>query len=1134
QARTDVSGNSATAKVGWTNGKFDWEADAMLDLGSITSGKVVGQVHMTANSTGGGTFDSTGDGITFGVPQLQGIRITHIAGSRQPAHFDIKIQAAEAVTKAAQKLPNVAFTAKTTEASMAYDGGQFTVAGALDAHVAYPKSGDPQIEGDVHLSFGETGFTGRIDNFNIKETTHFTSTGGSADVETGIVNIGTARFNVPGVMHGDSVTGEVNVKTGKFHLEVDATAENKMLAGMKIHVAADNGHLAASLVAGTPPIPLGDFATMTVNPGTQFTVTSAGAISGDVSGTVNAPSLGTGTFTYSLTGGKSTGKAIIDTQPFAIFNPVHLELDIDSDRKVSSGITPITLQPQYATVVDAMVSVVVHENKFDVIGKITQLKGLGPISEMWTPLDIHWNQAAKQISVEGALDLSQKIPELNSGSTLHFSYTGGAFTLDGTLVPRDYGPITYHDSRITAKWTSTTKTFDVQGQAHADIAQIGGADFVVDAAKTRTTPGSFSLKGTINPTKLATTFPGVTFSNVVSDFSVDIGGGARPNLEFGFTAGISAIPAAGISNMQAQVNATYKSAQGLSGTVSITQAKIGDVSVDGSLTLANNKFQSGSLHTAADFPGLKIEGTATVAASDMHALAATAELKVTPGGDSALARFVQSGSVHVALTNWKLASVDGELNLKPPQFLPLEDTIVKIGYAPGAGISATLTTHFNAPMAKHGEKGNFVAGYQSGRGLYAHIDFPVTVPGFQAATIAGDLDGQGIRVSATLVPKDARIVKQAQIEIGYDVASGLFIQGSITLKPTETLELVVGLRYDATAGLQVLGITPNDSAATPEDHEVAHWHKDFPTVPLATVGVASLGLKFGLGVQAGYRMPRIKFKNPVLEGGLDALDQGGMPAFTFGGSVAMGAYIALSISVQIAGEIQLLIASCSAGIGAEIAARLNLDLGADVNGRFAPNEGAILQIDPFVGASLDLVASLIATLHASVCWFTIVDKKWTLASTNFAHIELGQFHPFNPLGLQIGGPGGTHLTNGLTLRDDAFDQIKEGVKQGAVNAGNEEANEDAKKRVAPVLKAFKGAAPQFEQLPAGWERGMTAAPVDFHSMFPVSDDEWNYYQDHADTAETIDPGDAPSTPTQRLAKAVGVTGRKDPGGAGRL
>ena len=130
-----------------------------------------------------------------------------------------------------------------------------------------------------------------------------------------------------------------------------------------------------------------------------------------------------------------------------------------------------------------------------------------------------------------------------------------------------------------------------------------------------------------------------------------------------------------------------------------------------------------------------------------------------------------------------------------------------------------------------------------------------------------------------------------------------------------------------------------------------------------------------MGVAAGYRMPKVKFKDPKIEGGLDALDKGGLPPITFGGSISMGAYIALSFSVQVVGEIQLLIATATAGIGAEITARLDLELGADVDGRFEPGEGALLKIDPFVGASLDLIASLIATLYAEVCWFTIIDKK---------------------------------------------------------------------------------------------------------------------------------------------------------------
>jgi hypothetical protein len=233
--------------------------------------------------------------------------------------------------------------------------------------------------------------------------------------------------------------------------------------------------------------------------------------------------------------------------------------------------------------------------------------------------------------------------------------------------------------------------------------------------------------------------------------------------------------------------------------------------------------------------------------------------------------------------------------------------VIEVGYQPAAGLHAVLKTQFNTPMAKNGEKGTFEAGYKQGRGLYAHLEFPITVPGFLAAKVSGDLDGTGLHAGVTLIPKNPGVLKQAKVELGYEPSGGgFFVQGMITLKPSEELELDVGVRYQQGKGLQVMGITPKDKNATDEEHEVAKWDKKFPTVPLATVGVASLGLKFGISVGAGYRMPKIKFQNPQLEGDLDALESGGMPAFTFGGQIAMGAYVAMSMSVQIVGEIQLL------------------------------------------------------------------------------------------------------------------------------------------------------------------------------------------------------------------------------------
>jgi hypothetical protein len=1139
RARTDAGQTGVEAKVGWTNGKFDWAAEGVFDLAALTNRQLLGQVRAAAGSDGTGNFEANGP-ITFGNPALAGIQITHLSGDRTTSSFTATVNAEQAVTKAAEKLPNVDLKAKTATATITYGNGSLTVDGGLEGHAQYPKTGPSQLEGDFHLTLNRAGFTGKIDNVKLTASQYFKSDHGSAELDTGIVSLGAATFEVPGVCKGAVNTANINLKTNQFQVEADVDATAPALQGLKIKVILDNHNINASLRENAPKIPLGSFATLTVGGGSTVSLAQGGTLSAHLVGTVDATGLGKGNFQFDYANKTATGNAQVHVEPFAMFDAVNLDLKIDENRKVSTNAAiELRLARQFATVVAASATVTVTDNKFDVTGHVTEVKGLGKISEAFQHgggAVVTYNQESRKVTATSTFDVGGSvIPELATGSTLRLAYDNGLFSMIGTLKPKSFGAVQFSsDSNIKASWFSIPNRLVVEGQAHAEIAELGTADFTVDSSLGGGAPGSFGLKGHIDPTKLSQHFPGVTFSNVVTDFSVVIGGGQQTDLSFHFGAGISGIPAAGVTEMSAQVDANYKNREGLSGTISITRAKLGEVIASGQLQLERNKFKSGSLHLAADFPSLTVEGTGTVTASELGALSTMAELKVTPGGGSALAKFVQSGSIHVDIQKWKLANAVGQLHLVPPEFLPIENTVIEVGYQPGPGLHATLSTQFNAPMAKHGEKGTFVAGYERARGLYAHIEFPLTVPGFQAAKVAGDLDGKGIRVGATLVPKDATIVKQANIDIGYEFNAGLYLQGSITLKPSEELELVVGLRYDQKAGLQVLGITPNDKAATPQDHEIANWHKNFPTIPLATVGVASLGLKFGLGVAAGYRVPRISFKNPQLEGGLEALDKGGMPAFTFGGQIAMGAYIALSLSVQVVGEIQLLIATCSAGIGAEIAARLNLDLGADVNGRFAPGQGALLQIDPFVGASLDLVASLIATLHASVCWFTIVDKKWTLASTNFAHIELGSFHPFNPVGVQIGGPGGTHLTNGLTLRDDAFDKIKEGVKQGATHAGDEEANEDARKRVAPVLRAFKNASHQFEQLPPGWEKGMTAAPVDFHSMFPVKDDEWDYYQDHADTAEQVDPADAPRTPTERLAKAVGVTARKDPGGAGRL
>ncbi len=1134
-AKSDNGGTSVEATVGWNQGKFDWAAEGDFDLDQFTNHKLKGTVHAAGGTKGVGNFVSKG-AITFGDERLKDVQISHLEGNKAENRYTATVSATKLFAKFVDKIPSVEVTPVTTDLTVTYNNGKFGFDTVISAGVKYPKEGTSKIEGVFHLEANATGFAASITEIKITAGEYFKSTGGFIDPQSGEVNIGdAAEFDIPNIAHG-SVKGHANVQTGDFHLETEATLSVAALKDTKIKVVVEKDRITASLAAGSPPIRFGKFGSITLGEGTSFDLKKNAGLTGTLAGTIEAKGFGTGEFAFEYADRELSGTATVHADAFAMFAKTDFALSLKKGKISTTNAEGIVLSlaPDYSETFAASATVKIHDNKIDVAGRITELKKLGKITEAFKGADITYDGNTHAVSMTTAVKLDPVIPELASGSTLTLEYKNKVITLEGILKPKSYGPVAFSaESHLTAKWDSGSKHFAVNGKAHAEVANLCTIDLEVEAGVGNGQPGVFGLKGHIDAEKLKEKIKGVDFSTITADFHVLIGSGKQADVNFKVHAGISGIPLAGITDIQASIDAEYQSGQGLSGKLEVTRAKVGEVIADGSISVAQNKFSGGSIHLLADFPSLKIEGRGTIAPGEMGGMNTTADLTVTPSSDSAVAKFVQSGNIHVDIQKWKLMEATGTLNLVPPSFLPLIDPKVVISYKPAEGISAVLKTQFKAPMAKHGELGNFEAGYKKGSGLYAHIDFPLTVPGFEEVTVRGDLNSEEIKLGADLKPKDPGLIKKASIEAGYKKQGGFYLQGMLTLHASDELELDVGVRYDGN-GLSVIGITPQDKNDTNEDHEVAGF-KQHINVPLLTVGVASLNLQFGMGVAAGYRMPKIKFKNPQIEGGLDALDKGGMPAVTFGGTIAMGAYVALTLSVQIVGEIQLLIASCDAGIGAEICARLDLQLGADVDGRFAPGQGALLKIDPFVGASLDLIASLIATLHAEVCWFTIVDKKWTLASANLAHIELGQFRPFQPLGLQIGGPGGTHMTNGLHLREDAFSQIEEGVKKGGSAAADEEANKDAREKVKPVLDAFKSASHQFENLPDGWQNGMTVAPVNFNSMFPGVDGKaWDYYQDNADTAETIYPQGACKSPVEKLSKAVAIMARRNPVAAGML
>ncbi|MBA3461417.1 MAG: hypothetical protein H0T46_15750, partial [Deltaproteobacteria bacterium] len=1133
-----AAGAAVEAKVGWKDGKFTWSAEAVFDLGTMTYQKVLGKARVAGGSDGSGRFISEGP-ITFASPALAGVTIDSISGDKEVPRFDMEVSAEGAVNKVLEKVPSVGVTLDKAKAKITYADRKLKVNGAIEGAAKYPKEGAPKLSGRFALSMDDDGFTGKLSKLDLKVSDYFTSNDGSADLKTGDVSLPGLAFTVPGFATG-TATADINVKTGKFDVKADAKLTGA-LTGVELSVAVKNDSLDAKLKENAPPISIGKFAKLTIGAGSNVHLGKGKDLTAHVAGAVDAPGLGNGTFALDYKKGEGiSGSADIHVLPFAMFNGVDIHMTVDKDRNFSTGDILLSLAPAYSTYFDAAAKVKVTRNELLVTGEVSKLKGLGKVSEAFKGAKIKWDQAAKQVTMDATLDMGEPvIPELSKGSTLEFKYDGKVISIDGTLKPKSIGTTVKFDesSAIKAHWDSATKKFTVTGGAKADIAELATAEFTVDANAGGGEPASFYLKGKIQAETLANKLAkgAVTFGEVTADFGLRVGGAAKSEFDFHVRAGITAIPVAGITDIAAHIDVNYKSGHGVDGELAVTRAKIGDVEADGKISVVKNKFSSGSLHMKAAFPALTVEGTGTITAGEMGELNTAADLTVTPGGTSVLSKFITSGSLHVDLKKWKLTNVVGKLNIKPPDILPIDNTFIEVAYQPEAGISAKLHAEFNAPMGK-GEKGTFDVGYTRDRGLYASIMMPMYFPGFNRAEVRGDLDKTGLKASVDLYPKDAKIIKKAHIGLGYDIVggNGLFAEGSLTLAPTESLEFVVGVKYSQKGGLEVLGIDSKDKDEKGEEHEVAAWKKPFPTIPLLTVGVASLGLKFTIGVGAGYRMPKIKFESPKLEGGLEALDSGGMPAFTFGGSIAMGAYVALSLSVQVVGEIQLLIATCSAGIGAEIMARLNLEMGADIKGRFAPGQGATLEIDPFVGASLDLIASLIATLYAEVCWFTLVDKKWTLASMTFAHIELGKFKPFKPIGMQFGGPGGTKLTQGLALREDGFEGIIDGVKEGGKKTADEESNKDAREKVTPVLQAFKNAAPQFAELPPGWENGLTVAPVDFSSMFPVGAKEWDYYQDNADTAETVAPAMAMNSPTERLAKAVAILAKRNPFGAGQL
>ncbi|HND55380.1 MAG TPA: hypothetical protein PLV92_23360, partial [Pirellulaceae bacterium] len=464
----------------------------------------------------------------------------------------------------------------------------------------------------------------------------------------------------------------------------------------------------------------------------------------------------------------------------------------------------------------------------------------------------------------------------------------------------------------------------------------------------------------------------------------------------------------GIDETNISLSASYAKGKGLSASAKINKLRIKQFTIDGSLGIKDNKVEPAHLGMSADFPGVKLKGGVDVQKSELGGLSWKGHVDATPSEGGPLS-WVQSGSLDATMVNGKLTEAKGTLNLKPPSFLPVEKPTIEIAYD-GQNVVGTLTTEFASPLHKS-KKGSLTLTIGGPKKFEAVIRFPAKVPGMKEAEVYGKITADGhVEIAAVLVPDGLPFIKQARIAITY--ANGAFVVGGyITLAPTDDLELELGVEYDITnKQFHVKGIEPKQDPKEKDTPLATLKHdKHFPSIPLFGVGVLNVVLTMRLGFGVNINKPFFKFDNPKLVGGLDALDSGQMPAIEFGGRVGIGAEMFVEFGVGVAGQIQLLIAEAEMGIEGVLKAALTMNLQSDVHGKFEQGKPLALTIDPSVSAALKLSAALNAFLHAEVLWWTIVDKKWPIASIDLADIPLGEFHPFDPFKITLGGGGGTQV-----------------------------------------------------------------------------------------------------------------------------
>jgi len=183
----------------------------------------------------------------------------------------------------------------------------------------------------------------------------------------------------------------------------------------------------------------------------------------------------------------------------------------------------------------------------------------------------------------------------------------------------------------------------------------------------------------------------------------------------------------------------------------------GVVQVRLTLAVAAGAGRGAGVGLHAEFGGVNIDGDLTLKTKGGSIGDANLDAKatVTPTGGM-IGDLISSGDITAKFEAWNFVEAKGVIHFKPPPMLALTKLDATVGYDQFHGLYASITSGFPSPLSKDNEEGTFEGGISTNAGLFATINFPASIPGFEKASVSGTIGYPplAVAIGAHLVPKN--------------------------------------------------------------------------------------------------------------------------------------------------------------------------------------------------------------------------------------------------------------------------------------------------------------------------------------------------------------------------------------------